>query len=129
MSRFGAITVARWLSEKLPPRVKAYVELDGKLFELLAIQACNAKIKPTLRTLLDDFGRFTPTHNCVQLDTIVVLSLGENLAGVDAKTILSQTVPAAIGSWALPLGRGEPKVIPEKILDDDYASTFSMFCG
>jgi len=100
MRRFGVTTIARWLSEELPPGITAYVENKGRLFELMKLVAMNGKIAPELRTPADSLGRFYP-FDYVTLDTQVVLSMSENLAGVKMTAIAGQLVPAAAGSWAL----------------------------
>jgi len=101
MQRFGVTTIARWLSEKLPPDVVAYVEYNGRLFELMKLVAMNGKLIPELRTLTDRLGKFTPVNSYVNLDTVVILSMSENLAGIKIAAIAGQLEPAAAGSWAL----------------------------
>jgi hypothetical protein len=56
MRRYGTTTIARWLSEELPSDVVAYVEYNGRLFELMKLVAVNGKLIPELRTLADRLG-------------------------------------------------------------------------
>jgi hypothetical protein len=60
MRRYGVTTIARWLSEELPNGITAYVENQGRLFELMKIVAVNGRLIPELRTLADTLGCRTP---------------------------------------------------------------------
>lgn len=128
MRRYGMTTIARWLSEELPKGVTAYIENNGRLFELMKLVAVNGKLAPELRMLADKLGRFTPVGSYVSLDTKVILSLSENLAGIELATIAGQLAPAATGSWAMPLAPVEGKATTDECLDSMKICS-SMFCG
>jgi hypothetical protein len=114
------------LSEELPPDVVAYVEYEGRLFELMKLVAVNGRLIPELRTLADKLGRFSPVNNFVRLDTTVILSTTGNLAGVEVAAIAGQLEPAAAGSWAL-YGRVLAENTPtNRVVEESIAS---VFCG
>jgi hypothetical protein len=95
----------------------------------MKLVAVNGKMVPELRPrLADRLGRFTPTGNYVSLDTEVILSLSENLAGVEIATIAGELVPAATGSWAMPMTPVERKATTNVCIDNEKVCG-SIFCG
>jgi hypothetical protein len=101
MQRYGATTVARWLTEELPEGVRAYIEDDGTLFELVGLEATSGRLLP--RTKLKGYGSLCITRACrLALGTPVILSMAKDLAGLKLATLTSQIVRASLGSFALP---------------------------
>jgi hypothetical protein len=63
----------------------------------------------------------------VNLDTVVILSVSENLAGIKTTAIAGQLEPAAAGSWALH-GRILAENTPiNRVVEESLNS--SVFCG
>ena len=127
MKRFGVTTISRWLGEELPPGVSAYLEYQGKLFELLRVEGGSGKLSPILKTLATRFRDFRP-RMFVTLDTPVILSTHEELAGVLVTKIKDDLAPAASNSWAfnspqerLGCNQGTTPDVNKKI--------FGMYCG
>ena len=127
MKRFGVTTISRWLCEELPQGVTAYIEYRGRLFELLSLGAVNGALRPVLRTLADWQEAFNPLVS-VTLDTPVILSMREKLAGMAVAEIKDDLAPAASNSWAfnspqerLGCNQGTTPDVNKKI--------FGMYCG
>lgn len=105
MYRYGATTVARWLTEELPKGVRAYIEDGGTLFELVGLEATSGRLLPRLK--LKGWRSTFVTRACrLAMETPVILSTGENLAGVKLNALSSQIVRASLGSFALPRNGG-----------------------
>jgi len=99
MQHFGVTTINHWLSEKLPPGVTAYVEHTGRLFELLRVVATNGKLIPEIRSrFYGGLGGFAPRDTYVNLNTLVILAVDENLAGVPMTSIEAQ-LPSKIAVY------------------------------
>jgi len=101
MYRFGATTIARWLVEKLPEGVCAFIEDSGTLYELVGLEASSGRITPKVRHRWSP-SVVTPRAARLWLDTPVILTQGENLAGRTLAAISPQICSAATGSYALP---------------------------
>lgn len=101
MQRLGATTIARWLTEELPKGVRAYFEDGGTLFELVGLEATSGHIVPKMRHRWSR-SVFIPRACRLAMGTPVILSTGENLAGVELSSLSSQIVRAALGSFAMP---------------------------
>ena len=128
MKRFGVTTVARWLGEELPPGVTAYTEYRGRLFELLRLEAVSGSLFPTLRTLADRRGQFSPPNTVVNLETPVILSLCENLAGTKLAELEGDLVAAATNSWATTdlINRSQINKVNAK---DEIHPCYGHYCG
>jgi hypothetical protein len=101
MRRYGATTIARWLAEELPAGVRSYIEENGKLYELVGLEASSGRIMPKMRHRWSR-SVFVPRATRLAMATPVILSMGENLAGKSLRSISSQVGGAALGSFALP---------------------------
>jgi len=104
MERFGATTVARWLSEEMPCEARAFiVDEVGELHELVGAEAESGRLMPRLRGPGARRRMYhVPRATRLSLSTPVILSMGENLAGKKLAALTPQVVRAAFGSFALP---------------------------
>jgi hypothetical protein len=105
MYRFGATTVARWLAEELPEGARAFIEDSDTLYELIGLEATNGRLVPRVLAPYKWWpGGKTPLLGWIKLtlDTPVILTQGENLAGKTLAAISPQICRAATGSHALP---------------------------
>ena len=85
MKRYGATTIARWLTEELPEGVLAYIENRGTLHELVGLEAINGHLTPRVKVqrVRGSGGTFTVLCDArLTMGTLVILSLNENLACV-----------------------------------------------
>ena len=102
MQRFGATTVARWLSEELPEGVRSYIEACGTLHEMVSIEGRGGCLLPRLRVRGMLRMLHVPRATRLAMATPVILSVEEDLAGKTLGSICSQIGRAALGSHALP---------------------------
>lgn len=98
--RFGATTVARWMTEPLPKDVTAYMESQGRLFRLRRVRGYNGSIQPML-AVINCSGLSSPGQDKYTLNSTVFLSLGVDLAGVAMEDIVDAVAPACSDCWAL----------------------------
>jgi hypothetical protein len=127
--KYGVTTIGRWLAEELPQGVKCYIEHHDKMFELVAVRGQNGILWPILRPLSTSwkaFQRYEPVSTTIDLNTQVVLSLGEELSGKPWDRVSQQLRPSAPNCWAL------TQYLTETT--DDEATTIdipdsSVYCG
>ena len=103
MKRFGVTTIARWLGEELPEGVRAYIQHRGTLLELLRLVKMDSpRLLVNVRPLNIPEGDVTrPLRMRVGKGTPVVLSVSEDLMGVNVDELEGDLAPAASNSWAM----------------------------
>jgi len=101
--KYGVTTLGRWLTEALPRGVKCYIEIRGRMMELLGVTGWSGALRPVLRPTGEGrmLQRFTAMHNPVTLSTQVVLSLDDELNNVDWDRVTQQLRPSAPDCCAL----------------------------
>jgi hypothetical protein len=110
MKRIGMITVGRWMAEKLPNTMRAYMEHKGKLFRLKRIRCYNGHIRPIFETPWYRVPGFP--YGEMQLgqqytpESPVFLSMGENLVGLALADVIEFVTEAQDRCWALSEGDG-----------------------
>ena len=110
MKRIGMITVGRWMTEKLPDTMNAYMELKGKLFRLKRIRCYNGHIRPIFETPWYrvaglPYGEMRLRQQYTT-ESPVFLSMGENLVGVALADVIDSVAEAQACCWALSEGDG-----------------------
>ena len=111
MYRFGATTIARWLTEELPEGVRAFIEDSDTLHELVGLEATSGRLVPRIKVQRVWGGGTSNVLRDIRLnmDTPVILTQGESLTGATLTTISSQICRAATDSHALTRSRVEAR--------------------
>lgn len=129
MKRFGVTTIARWLGEETPEGVRAYVEYQGELIELLGLAAAASRPLVNVRPINIPTGHVPhPIRMRVGKRTPVILSLTEDLMGVKLDELDGDLAPVASNSWAMNtiIDRGLAKK-PKRSAGTERGA--GMFCG
>lgn len=110
MKRIGMITVARWMAEKLPKGMIAYMEHEGKLFRLRQIRGYNGQLRPLFDTPGVGTSGF-PWHDVqytqsYTAESPVYLTTGENLVGAALADVADSVEEMQDRCWALREGEG-----------------------
>jgi hypothetical protein len=97
--RIGVTTVARWMAEKMPKGITAYMEHRKRLYRLRQIRATNGRLIPLLDCLL--FRQYQLDHSPCSLGTPVFLSINEDLHGVGTEKIVGCAELASFNCYAI----------------------------
>ena len=129
MKRFGVTTVARWISEELPEGMRAYIEHQGALLELLGLAAMGERVLVRVRPFNTPTGEvLRPLRMRVGRGATVILSLEENLAGVEMIEIADDLAPAASDSWAFATPATRVKY-DGSITPTPNETMYGLYCG